>query len=50
MKLVVAPARRVGAGFVQEARRKGVVPDERESVVNLRVSEGLITQSAVKPG
>ncbi len=50
LNLVVAPARRVGAGFVQEARRKGVVPDDRESVVNLRVIEELITQSAVKLG
>ena len=50
LNLVVAPARRVGAGLVQEARRKGVVPDDRESVVSLRVIEELITQSAPKLG
>ena len=50
LNFVVAPARRVGAGFVQEGRRKSVVPDDREGIVDLRVIEELITQSAVKLG
>src|SRR5271170_7571378 len=47
-KFVVAPACRVGTGFIQKSRREGVIPDNRKGVVGLRVMEDLIRQSAVK--
>ena len=49
-KLVVTPSCRVAAGFVEEVRRKDVIPDDRESVVDLGVIEELIAESAVVGG
>ncbi len=46
-QFVVTPSGGVGAGFVQEGRREGVVPDDRERFVDLRVIEEVIAQSAV---
>ena len=49
-EFVIAPARSVGASFVQEGRREGMVPDDRKGIVDLRVVEELITQAAVMRG
>jgi len=46
-KFVVTPPGGIGAGFIQEGRREGVIPDNREGIVNLRVIEEVIAQTAV---
>src|ERR1700739_1408055 len=46
-QFVPAPARRVDTSFVQEGGREGVVPDQREGIVHLRVMIYVIAIGAV---